>query len=67
MGACLIAGRLRPVPNKSRSNTTAGAKKHVMGYPTPPIPDSNAQDQATELPPGQGTLELVSWVPAVAM
>ena len=39
---------------------TPGVEKRVMGYPTPPRSDSSPEAQATELLPGQGTLELVS-------
>ena len=60
MGACMIAGRFLHAIQVSRSDMTLGAKKQVMGYPTPPVPESSPQDQATVLPPGQGTLELVS-------
>ena len=37
----------------------SGAEKHVVGYRSPPPPDPNPEAQATELLPGQGTLELV--------
>ena len=64
MGVCMIAGRSLPVIQVSRSDMRLGAKKRVMGYPTPPVPESSPQDQATVLPPGQGTLELVGRSPA---
>ncbi|KAL2043609.1 hypothetical protein N7G274_003916 [Stereocaulon virgatum] len=46
MGACLIVG----------------AKKHVMGYPTPATTALSPADEVPLLLPGQGTLELIEWV-----